>query len=128
MGVAIKMSSHIDCPTTTIITSVHLLPHNRQRLGEELYNSCDHYGDVWRVRELLRRGADVNWRKSGDGWMPLHLACFYNRSDIVQELLKYYPKLNQQTVDGDTAAHFACSNGYLDCVKLLLATEQCDLG
>ena len=111
-----------------LITSVHLLPHNRQQLGRELFNACDHYGDVMRVRELLKRGADVNWRNSF-GWTPLYRACFRNRSDIVKELLKYNPKLNQQTDgDGETAVHIACRLGYLDCVKLLLATGQCDLG
>ena len=82
-----------------------------------------------RVRELLKSGADVNWKISISGWTPLHRACLHNRSDIVKELLKYNPKLNQQIDDlRETAAHTACRTGSLDCVKLLLATGQCDLG
>ena len=50
-----------------------------------------------RVRELLKRGADVNWKDSLFGWTPLYRACLHNKSDIVKELLKYNPKLNQQT-------------------------------
>ena len=70
----------------------------------------------------------MNW-KDIDGWTPLYHACFWNRSDIVKELLKYNPKLNQRTNDfGNTALHRACRCGYLVCVKLLLATGQCDLG
>ena len=74
----------------------------------------------------------MNWKNSSTiipGWTPLHRACLHNRSDIVKELLKYNPELNQQCDDDmETAAHFACGGGYLDCVKLLLATGQCDLG
>ena len=70
----------------------------------------------------------MNWKNS-DMWTVLYRACVCNRSDIVKELLKYNPKLNQQTISTDrTAIHAACSNGSLDCVKLLLATGQCDLG
>ena len=70
----------------------------------------------------------MNW-KNNFGWTPLIRACFCNRSDIVKELLKYNPKLNKQTNGNkETALHAVCSNGSLDCVKLLLATGQCDLG
>ena len=82
-----------------------------------------------RVRELLESGADVNWKDSDSfGWTPLYRACLHNRSDIMTELLKYNPKLNEQTGGGETALHYACECGDLDCVKLLLATGQCDLG
>ena len=74
----------------------------------------------------------MNWKNSSTitpGWTPLHHACHYNSSNIVKELLKCNPKVNQQTDDDkETAAHIACMNGSLDCVKLLLATGQCDLG
>ena len=111
-----------------VAISVHLLPHNRLLLGEDLFNSCGLADDVRRVRELLKRGADVNWKNSSDGWTPLYRACVWNRSDIVKELLKYNPELNEQTIYDDTAIHAACRVGSLDCVKLLLATGQCDQG
>ena len=69
----------------------------------------------------------MNWKNS-DGWTPLYRACLYSRADIVKELLKYNPKVNQQTDYGNTAVHIAYSRGSLDCVKLLLANAQCDLG
>ena len=73
----------------------------------------------------------MNWKRTSDGWTPLYRACFYKRSDIVKELLKYNQKLNQQTDYNnlkETAIHAACKRGSLDCVKLLLTSGQCDLG
>ena len=125
------MTSHINCPLLLII-SVHLLTHIRQWLGRELYYACDKHGDVRRVRELLKQGADVNWKDNRPllpGWTSLHRACLVNGADIVKELLKYNPEINHQNDRyANTAVHFACRHGSLDCVKLLLATGQCDLG
>ena len=69
----------------------------------------------------------MNW-KNNYGWTPVDYACVCNRSDILKELLKYNPKLTQTDDDRETAAHFACWKGSLDCLKLVLATGQCDLG
>ena len=69
----------------------------------------------------------MNWKNSF-GWTLLFKACLHNRSDIVKELLNYNPKLNEQTNYGYTAMHSACWSGFLECVKLLLVTGQCDLG
>ena len=101
----------------------HLLPHNRQRLGEKL---CNHSGTVKEISDLLMKGADVNWRNS-IGWTALHWASF-SRPDIIKVLLKSSPNINQQTDFGKTPLHHACYCGYLPCVKLLLATGQCDTG
>ena len=52
----------------------------------------------------------MNWKDS-DGWTSLYHACLWNRADIVKELLKYNPELNQQNDDdGETALHTACRN------------------
>ena len=101
---------------------------NRQHLGESLFEACDPKGSVEIVRELLRKGADVNWKIKPMGWTALHTACVNNRPDIVRLLLEYNPNVNQQTEYGNTALHLACYDGYLNCVKFLLATGQHDLG
>ena len=70
--------------------------------------------------------ADVNWRDDA-GWTALHCASC-GRPDIIKLLLKSSPNINQQSYGGNTPLHLACYNGSLPCVKLLLATGQCDTG
>ena len=80
-----------------------------------------------RVTEILDEGASVNWRDSG-GWTALHEACINNRAEVVKVLLKHNPLINQQSDWGDTPLDWACRRGSIDCVKILLATGQCDPG
>ena len=83
-------------------------------------------GDVRRVSEVLDDGASVNWKDSV-GCTALHVVCRNNSAEVVKVLLKHNPLINQQDRWGDTPLHDACS-GSIDCVKILLATGQCDLG
>ena len=116
-------------------SSVHCLPYlhtSQQQLGVSLWMASGR-GDVGRVTELLKKGANVNWRyidlgAHRIGLAVLHEACLYNRAEVVKELLKHSPSINQQTKNGDTPLHLACREGHIECAKLLLATEQCDLG
>ena len=111
-----------------LITLGHPLPHNRQRLGEKLYKVCyPPGGTVKEVSDLLMKGADVNWRDGGDDWTALHWASF-DKPDIIKVLLKSSPNINQQSNAKNTSLHHACGCGHLPCVKLLLATGQCDTG
>ena len=102
---------------------------SQDQLGWELYKAS-HDGNVERVTELLQEGAPVNWRnKDHFGFSALHTSCaINNRSEVVKVLLRYGPNVNQPKNDGYTPAHLACFWGSLDCLKLLLATGQCDLG
>ena len=68
----------------------------------------------------------MNWR-DGVGWTALHRASF-DRPDLIKVLLKSSPNINQQDFGGETPLHRACNCGSLPCVKLLLATGQCDTG
>ena len=107
---------------------VYLLPPNSQnQLGEHLIEASRH-GDVKNVTELLKYGVPINWRNR-DEWTALHAACAkINSPEVVKVLLMYDPNVNQQTCHGHTPAHIACHWGFVDCLKLLLATGQCDLG
>ena len=106
---------------------MNLLQHNSQdQLGEKLWDAS-HAGKVEQVQQLLEEGAPVNWRDGG-GWSSLHAACQYNRAEVVMVLLRYNPLMNQPSWNRRTPQHSACSWDSLHCLKLLLATGQCDLG
>ena len=102
-------------------------PHNsQQQLGESLLRASGD-GDVRRVSEILDEGASVNWRDR-TGYTALHKVCLTNRAEVVKVLLKHNTLINQKNHWESTPLHFACRWGYIDCIKLLLATGQCDLG
>ena len=124
VGVAMIMTSHLLVPLLLSI-SVHLLPHNRHHLGGEL-KMATLDSNVRRVKELLMKGADVNWKDNTD-LTALHYASF-DKPDIIKVLLKSSPDINQQDVFGNTPLHLICQHGSLPCVKLLLVTGQCDTG
>lgn len=105
--------------------------------------------DVERVKELLKRGAQVN-AANQDGWTPLHMAAFFGREEVarlllqhgahvnaankkgmtplhdagdqavVRLLLKWGANVNAVDHDGETPLHFAASRGNKAVVQLLL--------
>jgi cytohesin len=76
-------------------------------------------GDVERVRELLKKGANPNVRDEF-GYTPLHWAAYEGHVDVVKLLLKHGANLNARDEDGWTPLHRAASRGHVEVVKLLL--------
>ncbi|MFZ8806797.1 MAG: ankyrin repeat and protein kinase domain-containing protein [Pyrobaculum sp.] len=76
-------------------------------------------GNVWRVEELLEKGADPN-AQDYDGRTPLHTAASKGDVLIVELLLKHSADLNTQTKFGYTPLHLAAMEGHVDVVRLLL--------
>ena len=104
-----------------------LSPHNRKHQLNEQFLNASGNGDVRRVTQLLKDGAQVNWA-GVLGFTALHHACCDNRVEMLKVLLKHNPLVNLQNCIGYTPLHHACHKGHLSCVDLLLATGQCNLG
>ena len=81
-------------------------------------------GDLGRVRELIRRGADVNMpfcmqHESRKG-VTLHLAIEEGFKDIALALLEEGADVQAKDTGGWTALHWACYKGLEDVVKALI--------
>ena len=53
------------------------------------------------------------------GWTPLHMACYYNRPDVVLLLLKSGANYNTHNRDKLSARDLAIKFGNYNCVKVL---------
>jgi hypothetical protein len=82
-------------------------------------HSAAYDGDVKRVKELLKKGADPN-TQSEDGDTPLHVAASKGHFDVVKLLLEHGADPNIQDEYGLTPLHDAASMGHVDVVRLLL--------
>ncbi|KAI2667619.1 Transient receptor potential cation channel subfamily A member 1 [Labeo rohita] len=60
---------------------------------------------------------------------PLHLAVRGGNLDVIKLCIAYGAKIEQQQCDKSTALHFACSQGAIEVVKVMLSTyhKVCDL-
>ena len=57
------------------------------------------------------------------------MASLIGNQERLKRLLKKHPELvTWKDISGDSAVHVACLHGRIDCLKLLMATGQCDLG
>jgi ankyrin repeat protein len=86
-------------------------------LDEELLKSAEK-GDIIKVIELLRRGANVNI-KDRKGWTPLHYVAASGRADITRWLLENRPDVNARDDNGLTPLHYA-SLGSFDVTWVLI--------
>ncbi|KAI8139434.1 ankyrin repeat-containing domain protein [Fennellomyces sp. T-0311] len=76
-------------------------------------------GHLDKVKELVERGANVNFRDNA-GWTPLHEASLKGQNDVARFLIACGADVNARGFGDDTPLHDASSNGFPDCVKLLV--------
>ncbi|XP_062515442.1 serine/threonine-protein phosphatase 6 regulatory ankyrin repeat subunit A-like isoform X2 [Corticium candelabrum] len=76
-------------------------------------------GRIGLVHSLLEDGVSVN-SKNATGETALHVACFYNRSDVLNVLLEAGASVNALTRSRYTPLHYAADSGSLDAEDLRL--------
>jgi ankyrin repeat protein len=72
------------------------------------------------VEYLLRHGAVPDYQDAV-GYTPLHIACMYEQSDVVQLLACGGSNLNIQDNVGCTPLHYACKKGDMASAQLLIS-------
>jgi hypothetical protein len=87
-------------------------------LDRELLDAASD-GDAARVKELLRKGANVNARDES-GHTPLHHAAYRGHAEVAELLLERGADVNARDKDGHTPLHWAAAEGYADVARLLL--------
>ena len=69
-------------------------------------------GSVKLLKLILMSSYDMNTREWTRGWTPLHLACFYGRTETVQWFIQCSKEheidLNARDDQGNTVLHLAC--------------------
>ena len=103
-------------------------------IEQQLYNllNNDDKNNDKKAKEIILQNPslNINWQNKNVGNCTcLHIACYYNRYEIISLLLTQYPNINPnlQKDDGSTPFHHACNNNNLESVKLLLNDERIDI-
>ena len=76
------------------------------------------------VRELLSKGADVNWSRRKDGWSGLHIAACGNYGELLELLLAQTGvDVNIRTNEDRTPLMLACMEGHDNLVRRLCQAD-----
>ena len=77
--------------------------------------------NIGAVKELLKKGADINTLHSTSGYTPLMQAVIGRKIGVARYLITRGADFNQQTTDGKTALHFAAIVNDAEMFKMLVA-------
>ena len=84
-----------------------------------LLSACEE-GDLFKVRQLIKEGCDVNTRGE-HGTTPLIVAAIGGHNQVVEELIRKGARVNVKSNTQRTALWYASCNGHCSVVKTLCA-------
>jgi len=88
-------------------------------LGKELREAIEK-GEIARVRDLVRVGADIENMNDRNGLTAMHYASSYGHKNIIEILLDSGANIHAYDAKKATPLHSAASGGYSDITRLLL--------
>mmetsp|Transcript_24892 Transcript_24892/g.62512 ORF Transcript_24892/g.62512 Transcript_24892/m.62512 type:complete len:110 (-) Transcript_24892:248-577(-) len=77
-------------------------------------------GDLKKLKQLLKDGADPNERDPFSGYTALHWATDGGHLNCVKVLLSHGCRINEQTEEGDTPLHVAYMFKHKKLIKYLI--------
>ncbi len=105
------------CAATQNTEETSVQNEQHVQYGEELVNAAMH-GNVQRVKELLKKGADVNTRVNEN--TAVGLAAAMGNSEIVKILCDAGTDLSQRDASGWAPLTVASAKGHIEVMKVLL--------
>jgi len=96
-------------------------PKQPKRLNDDLIDAAK-IGDIYKVKELISKGADVN-AKAENGRTTLMFAALKGYKDICKLLISKDADVNAKAENGRTALMCAASNNHKDICKLLISKD-----
>jgi len=79
-------------------------------------------GDLAKVKKLIGEGTNVNV-KMFNGFTPLHMAAYKDKSDITKLLIGVGANINAAMISGVTPLYLAAERGYDDVVEILVSKK-----
>lgn len=90
-----------------------------ERVEDSYFRECAMHGNLIRMKEITG-SPNPNSKEQFSLRTPLHKACYFGHSQIVEYLLECGADVNAIDVEGDTPLHDCCKLNHVECAKLLL--------
>lgn len=102
-----------------VISSVLFSLNHSLLIADEIHDSARE-GDLKKVRAILRDNPDLLNARSDNGATPLHVACWYGKTEVATYLIQKGADINLKAQNNISPLHIAAMTGNLELVKLLL--------